>query len=323
MSIQWFITGAAGFIGSKTAEFLIESGHKVVGYDNFAAGDRDVIKRLKNKYLKSFHFIEGDIRDAELLENSIPEYAQVANLAAQASVPQSYADAAYSSEVNIKGLINVLYAANKKNSPVCLYASSSAVYGEQLEMPILETSRPDPRSPYAVSKLAGEMYAASLDEQFASMRIIGLRLFNVFGPGQKPDGEYAAVIPKWIDYMFSGKRAGVYGEGNATRDFCFVENVARLIETIQKSKEKIHHQVYNIGSGESVSLLALYAIIRDAITKRGVKDIPEQPEFLPSRMGDILHSQADIKKAAHDLGFANCVNLNQGIEKTVQARFDP
>lgn len=318
--MTWFITGAAGFIGSNLSTYLLRAGQNVVGFDNFLTGKRENIKRIQ-EVGGSFKFIEGDIRIKEQVTTAVGSARHVVHLAAQGSVQKSFADVGTNNEINVGGFLNVLTASAEIGVRTFVYASSCSVYGDTMKMPISESVAPMPLSPYAVSKFANELYAASLDLSFPNMRITGLRFFNIFGPWQDPAGDYAAVVPKWIHRLMSGERPILFGDGSATRDFCYVGNICRLIEKLGEGERKLPHAVYNIGTGAATNLGTLYATIANSLNQRGIKVIEAGPEYRSWRAGDIVHSLSDITKAREELGYKPAVDLTAGMEMLLKEQY--
>lgn len=318
--VNWFITGVAGFIGSNLSARLVEQGQQVVGFDNFLTGNRENVARI-HALGGSFTFVEGDVRDASKVAQAIRSADRVVHLAAQVSVQKSFANVAQTNEINVNGFLNVLTAAAGAGVRVFVYATSCSVYGDAKELPIAESARPNPLSPYAASKLTNEAYAASLDTTYPTMRMIGLRLFNIYGPWQDPAGEYAAVIPKWIDRLLQGAPAVIFGDGTATRDFCCVGNVCRLVEALGNDDNKAPHGVYNIGTGAATSLNQLYTTISELLRGDKARSRADAPEYQPWRLGDILHSQADIVKARRELGYQPVVDLRKGLATLLREQY--
>ncbi|HYA39353.1 MAG TPA: NAD-dependent epimerase/dehydratase family protein [Candidatus Methylomirabilis sp.] len=315
-----FVTGAAGFIGSNLCAHLLRAGHEVVGFDNFLTGKRENVARVA-KFGAAFRFIEGDIRDKAQLNAAIRGARCVVHLAAQGSVQKSFADVGMNNDINVGGFLNVLAAAGEAGAGVFVYASSCAVYGNTETLPIVESLQPAPVSPYAVSKLANELYSTSLDATFPSMSLVGLRLFNIFGPWQDPAGDYAAVVPRWIDRLMRGEPPIIFGDGSATRDFCYVGNVCRFIETLAAIDAKRAHAVYNVGTGKATSLRDLYASIFRVLRELGIRSPKTGPEHRPWRAGDIVHSLSDISSVKRALGYAPGVELDEGLELLMREQY--
>lgn len=315
--MNWLITGAAGFIGSNLCAHLLHRGHSVVGLDNFATGRRANVEWVARRGGR-FRLMEGDIRDRAAVRQAAQGCEAVVHLAAQGSVQKSFADPFWNNEVNITGFLHTLYESAATGARVFVYASSCAIYGDCDTLPISEREPPRPLSPYAVSKLANDLYSAALAHLFPGTALIGLRLFNIFGPRQDPSGDYAAVIPKWIDMCLQGERPLVYGDGGATRDFCYVGNVCALIESLGARHPESGHRIYNVGTGIGTSLLELYAAVTAGLAAGGRKPPFAGPEHRPWREGDIVHSRADVAKARHELGFQPRTGLQEGIGLILQ-----
>ena len=312
MAAMWFVTGAAGFIGSNVVEHLLRAGATVVGFDSFATGTRKTIERLQRAGNR-FTFVEGDIRDAETLARLVRGARVVVHLAAQVRVQESFRDYAYNNAVNVDGFLNVLRGAEEARARVFAYASSCAVYGDNPALPLTEGAALRPLSPYGVSKLANEGYASVLDSELAETTLVGLRLFNIYGPWQDAGGAYAAVIAKWIEACLAGERPVMYGDGAASRDFCFVGDVARLIADLGRIERKRPHGIYNVGTGEKTTLTQLFAAIAEAFRAGGKRLAFDSPRVEPWRAGDIVRSLADISAARAALGFAPATDLRAGL----------
>jgi len=317
--VKWFVTGAAGFIGSNLCAYLLKAGHEVIGFDNFLTGKRENVERVV-KLGHRFKFVEGDIRNKSQIEAVVGRAQHVVHLAAQGSVQKSFADVGMNNDINVGGYLNAMTAAGKAGAGSFIYASSCSVYGDTERLPISESVLPVPLSPYAVSKLADELYGATLDPVFPVMKTVGLRFFNIFGPWQDPNGDYAAVVPRWIDLLMRGQRPIIFGDGSATRDFCYVGNVCRLIETLALNDSGAH-AVYNIGTGVATSLNGLYSAIADLLRERGIALPQAGPEYRPWRTGDIVHSLSDIAKAKKGLGFMPQISLQDGLKRLLEEQY--
>lgn len=283
-----FVTGGAGFIGSHVAHALQEAGHDVVVYDSLVSGRRENVP-------PGCAFVEGDIRDTRALENAAEGADAFVHLAALVSVPESVAHPEETRAVNVVGADNVFALAAKRGARL-VYASSAAVYGDLPDLPKREDSRTAPQSPYAESKLENERAAAELASA------MGLRFFNVYGPGQRGDHPYASVIPKFVAAAKTGEALPLTGDGTATRDFVHVRDVA---DAVARALESSAHGVCNIASGTETSLSQLIALIRSRI--------PVEVQELPPRPGDVLRSVADIARARSVLGWEPRVSLADGI----------
>lgn len=321
MTGTWLVTGSAGFIGSNLCTRILAGGGNVIGLDNFSAGKRGNVDRVTAMANGRYRFAEGDVCDRKLVGGLLEGVDTVVHLAAQGSVQKSFADVAYNNRQNIDGFVSVLTAAGEQGVPRFIYASSCAVYGDTKELPIGEALCPRPLSPYASSKLMNDLLARNLMHLYPRTRIAGLRFFNIFGPWQDPYGDYAAVIPRWIDRCISGQRPVVFGDGSATRDFCYVGNVCDLVIRIGKGQAGEAQGVYNVASGEATSLTSLCATVLDALRRRGVKLPFDGPEHKPWHEGDIVHSLGDIGLARHALGFAPVVGLRDGIEALLNEQY--
>lgn len=299
------VTGGAGFIGSHIVRRLLATGHEVRVVDNLSTG------RLANldEVIGDVEFFELDIRDADALRTAVSGCDAVIHLAALPSVPRSIADPSASHEANATGTLNVLNAAREGGATRVVAASSSSIYGAARELPKREEMRPLPISPYAVSKLAAESYCRSFSEVY-EIEAVALRYFNVFGPRQDPSSEYAAVIPKFIRAFRLGEPPVIFGDGEQSRDFTYVENVvnANMAAIIVPG---IGGRVYNIACGAGVTLNEIAEKLRDEIGA----DV--EPTHGPDRLGDVRHSLADISAAQADLGYEPTVTLEEGIRRTV------
>ena len=318
---KWLVTGAAGFIGSNLCAYLMKRGERVVGYDSFLTGKRSNIDRLETVGGSSFTFVEGDIRDQAGLKSALSGVGQVVHLAAQVSVQRSIDDPAETNDINVTGFLSTLMTVAASGVGRFLYASSCAVYGDNCSLPLSEGATPNPLSPYAASKLINEHYAGSLKPRLSSMTTMGLRFFNIFGPFQDHNGGYAAVIPRWISLMMEGNRPIVFGDGSATRDFCFVDNICEMIYSVVVHSGPQSHAVYNIGTGQAVTLRQLYDVIRDRLAVRGISNSFTTAESRPWREGDIVHSYADIARARMDLGYVPSVTLADGIDRILDQEY--
>lgn len=316
----WLVTGVAGFIGSNLAQKLLERGDTVVGLDNFSTGRRANIERL-NGIGGSFRFVEGDIRDAAAIRSVIDGVDCVVHLAAQVSVQKSIDDPVDNDAINVGGFVSLAGAAAKAGIARVIYASSCAVYGENPKLPLDEGEQPTPLSPYAVSKYANDLYAAVLSELNDNIELVGLRFFNIFGPWQDAMGGYAAVIPRWISLILEGGEATIFGDGDATRDFCHVDNVAAAIIRIEALTEPLPHRVYNIGTGVQTSLLDLHQGLVGAIQATGRPIAHRSAKHLPWKAGDIVHSVASIERACREIGYEPRVSLAEGLEHVLAEEF--
>lgn len=315
----WLITGVAGFIGSNLLETLLRLGQQVVGLDNFATGHRHNLEEVRALVGEGawgrFRFIEGDIRELERCRTACAGVDYVLHQAALGSVPRSVEDPITTNGANIDGFLNMLVAARDAGVKGFVYAASSSTYGDHPGLPKLEEVIGNPLSPYAVTKLVNELYA----EVFArcyGFRTIGLRYFNIFGRRQDPDGAYAAVIPKWFAGMIQGETLYINGDGETSRDFCYIDNCvqANLLAATAESDEA-RNQVYNVAFGERTSLNELFEMIRERVTPRFPGAAEARPVYRDFRAGDVRHSLADIGKAQRLLGYEPDFSVRQGLDE--------
>lgn len=312
----WLVTGVAGFIGSNLLESLLKLDQRVVGLDNFATGfqrNLDEVKTLVTaEQWARFAFVEGDIRNLEDCQKVCAGADHVLHQAALGSVPRSLADPIATNETNISGFLNMLVAARDAKVSSFTYAASSSTYGDHPALPKVEENIGKPLSPYAVTKYVNELYADVFARCYG-FQTIGLRYFNVFGPRQDPNGAYAAVIPKWTAALLNGDTVYINGDGETSRDFCFVANAvqANLLAATATNSEA-SNQVYNVAVGDRTTLKQLFAVLRDSLTSHGVPP-GVQPAYRDFRAGDVRHSQADIRKAEHLLGYAPSHRITQGV----------
>lgn len=321
MNKNWLITGAAGFIGSNLCAELLARGHSVVGLDNFFTGKRANIERLQALADARFRFVEADIQDAGAVRAAAQGCGAVVHLAAQVSVQRSMDNPAETNAINVDGFLNVLLAARDGGARRFVYASSCAVYGDNPALPLGEGEAPRPTSPYAAGKLINEHYATTLAPRLDGMATFGFRFFNIFGPWQDPAGGYAAVIPKWVSLCLEGRRPVMFGDGGATRDFCFVGNICTMMADVGDPALPARPGIYNLGTGTRISLAELFTVIRRVLAAKGVAIPFDEPERMPWREGDIVHSTGDISLARTMLGYAPAVDLKDGIECMLAAEY--
>ncbi len=317
----WLVTGAAGFIGSNLVEALLDLDQRVVGLDNLSTGHRHNLDQVRegvsDERWGRFASIEGDVRSLEDCRWACEGVDCVLHQAALGSVPRSIKDPIATNESNVTGFLNMLVAARDAGVGRFVYAASSSTYGDQGALPKVENRSGNPLSPYAVTKYVNELYAGVFARIYG-MEVLGLRYFNVFGRRQDPNGAYAAVIPKWIGNLLRGKPCTINGDGETSRDFCYVENAVQanlLAATV--SKESALGQVYNVAYGESTTLKELYTLIRDTLVRLRPKLAGTEPVYGQFRPGDVRHSLADIGKAAALLGYAPTHSVGQGLAETV------
>jgi UDP-N-acetylglucosamine 4-epimerase len=315
----WLITGCAGFIGSNLLQTLLELKQKVVGLDNFATGHRANLEEVRmlvgQEAWSRFRFIEGDIRDPEACTAAVRGVDHVLHQAALGSVPRSVKDPATSNAVNVGGFLNMLIAARDANVSSFTYAASSSAYGDHPDLPKREDTIGRPLSPYALTKVVNEMYAGVFARCYG-MRAIGLRYFNVFGRRQDPDGAYAAVIPKWLASMIRGDEVAIHGDGETSRDFCYIANAVQANLLAALAPEAARDAVYNIAVGERTTLLQLFDLLQGGLRAHGVR-YERMPAHLPPRPGDVRHSLADIGRARELLGYAPQYRIREGLKEAM------
>lgn len=303
---RYLVTGGAGFIGSNIAEELVNRGAAVRVIDNFLTGKKENI----DSFLDKIEFIEGDIRDFEICRNVLKDVDFVLHQAALPSVPRSISDPLLTNDINIKGTLNLLLASQEAKVQKFVFASSSSVYGDDPRLPKEEEMRPRPLSPYALTKLVGEMYCR-IFSQLHGLPTLCLRYFNIFGPRQDPSSQYAAVIPNFINKTLNGDNPVIFGDGQQSRDFTFVSNVVEANILAAKSQD-ISGEVINIGCGQRTSVNSLAEKIIE-ILEGNLKPVHDKP-----RPGDVKHSFADISKAKKILEYSPGISFKEGLEKTIR-----
>ncbi len=314
----WLVTGVAGFIGSNLLEALLKLDQRVVGLDNFATGKRPNLDEVKTLVTPAqwarFKFIEGDIADAGACVAACAGVDFVLHQAALGSVPRSMSDPIASHRANVDGFLNMLVAARDAKVQRFVYASSSSVYGDSPDLPKVEAKLGKPLSPYAATKLINEIYADVFARAYGSASI-GLRYFNVFGPRQDPEGAYAAVIPKWVASFLRREPVVINGDGETSRDFCFIANVvqANLLAATTANPAALN-LAYNVACGERATLNQLYAQIQDGLRRRDARLPAQKPVHQEFRAGDVRHSLADISAAQKLLGYAPTHRMAEGLE---------
>ena len=314
------VTGGAGFIGTNLIEVLLEQENKVVCLDNFLTGRRENIAAFSGN--PDFVLIEGDIRDYATCRKACEGVDYVLHQAALGSVPRSIEDPMSSAEINICGFVNMLFAAKEAKVKRFVYAASSSTYGDSEVLPKLENEIGKPLSPYAITKYVNELYAENFFRIYG-IESIGLRYFNVFGKCQDPEGDYAAVIPKFVSSMIKHESPVINGDGSFSRDFTYIKNVveANQLAALVTNPEAVN-TVYNIAYGERTTLNGLYAALQKNLAKfdAGIADI--QPVYGPERPGDIPHSLASIDKARELLGYEPEYNLDRGLQEATEWYFN-
>ena len=319
----WLITGVAGFIGSNLLEVLLRLNQTIIGLDNLSTGHKynldEVEAAVSNEQWGRFSFVEGDIRDYLTCEKVfsykglIVDY--VLHQAALGSVPRSIADPITTNATNISGFLNVMQAAKEANVSSFTYAASSSTYGDHPALPKVEGTIGNPLSPYAVTKYVNELYASVFSKTYG-FNSIGLRYFNVFGKRQDPNGAYAAVIPKWTSSLIKGEDIFINGDGETSRDFCFIENTIQMNILAATAKDESKNEVYNVAVGDRTTLNSLYKSIVSALGEYDI-EVKQRPIYREFRAGDVRHSQADINKAKNKLGYEPQYSISEGITKAM------
>ena len=304
--MTYLITGVAGFIGSSLARHLLEHDHTVYGLDNFETGDQSNMQDFAND--PNFTFIEGDLRNTRDVTEAVADATYILHQGAVPSVPRSVEDPVLSTEANCTGTANLIDAARKADAEKIVVASSSSVYGPTEISPKHEDLPPNPVSPYALSKFYTERLAVQASEYY-DLDSIALRYFNVFGPHQDPEGDYAAVIPKFIDLMLDGERPPIYGDGTQSRDFTYIDNVIQA--NLNAIESDATGEVLNVGCGDSITVNTLVEELNDILGTE------IEPRYTDPRPGDVRHSKASVSKAEELIGYHPTVSFREGLERTV------
>lgn len=309
------VTGGAGFIGSNLIEALLNQGNRVVCLDNFSTGKRkNIADFLSNP---AFTLLEGDIRDQDTCNKACNGIDFVLHQAALGSVPRSINDPVTSTEVNIDGFVKMLIAARDAGVKRVVYAASSSTYGDHQALPKVEDVIGKPLSPYAITKYVNELYAKVFADLYG-METIGLRYFNVFGKRQDPEGEYAAVIPRFIKSLINGQSPIIHGDGSQSRDFTYIDNVVQINQlALLTTNHSAINSIYNVAYGESTSLNELYAYLIEFLSRYNQEIAGIKPIYGPTRKGDVKHSLASIDKAKTMLGYAPQFSLHEGLELAI------
>ncbi len=305
---KFLITGGAGFIGSNIADRLLEQGHSVRVIDNFLTGKRENLSKALNS--QRFELIEGDIRNLDTVRRACEGIDFVLHEAAIPSVPRSIDDPIATNEVNINGTLNVLKASYENKVRRVVYAASSSAYGDTAVLPKKEDMIPSPLSPYAVSKLTGEYYCRVFTSVYG-LETVSLRYFNIFGPRQDPNSTYAAVVPRFITAMLKGESPTVYGDGEQSRDFTYIENVIHANINACYAPPAAAGRVLNIACGTRFTLNTVLRKLEEIFDKKA------NPKYLPPKKGDVKHSQADITNAANYIQYKIEVDFETGLRRTV------
>ncbi len=312
----WLVTGCAGFIGSHLIERLLNLNQKVIGVDNFSTGTKEnlqVVEKTVGPNWAKFTFIEGDLKHTEVAQKATQGVDRVLHQAALGSVPRSIDKPRDTFDSNVLAAFNCLEACRNSKVKTFVYASSSSIYGDNENLPKKEEDVGKPLSPYAASKKADEVLAQSFSHVY-NLRTVGLRYFNVFGPRQNPQGPYAAVIPKWLNLAIEDKELLVNGDGSTSRDFSYIENVvqANILAAMTESQES--NAVYNVACGAATSLNQIITMLEEGLNKKIKR------QYGPFRLGDVKHSQADINLIKKELGYETSIDVNSGMQKTIQDR---
>lgn len=321
-SYTWLVTGVAGFIGSNLLEKLLKLDQKVIGLDNFETGHQHNIDQAiedagQTQAENNLTFIKGDICDLETCRQACNSVDYILHQAALGSVPRSIEDPIHTNKANIDGFLNMLVAAKEAGVKRFVYAASSSTYGDHPDLPKVEDKIGNPLSPYAVTKLVNELYASVFARTYG-FKTIGLRYFNIFGKRQDPNGAYAAVIPKWVSSILAGEEVFINGDGETSRDFCYIDNTVQmnLLAATTDNPDAID-QVYNTALNDRTSLNQLFEMIRTRIIKLRPATEKRDPTYRDFRAGDVRHSQADITKAKTLLGYEPTHKIAQGLDEAM------
>ncbi len=319
---KWVVTGCAGFIGSNLVETLLKFGQKVIGLDNLSTGFQHNLDQVKDivgdRSWANFKFIKGDIRDLDTCKEVVEGSDFVLHQAALGSVPRSIDNPINTNENNITGFLNMLEAAHHAGVKRFVYAASSSTYGDHPGLPKKEDIIGKPLSPYAVTKYVNELYATVFASTYG-IKTVGLRYFNVFGRRQDPNGAYAAVIPLWFSALIRGNALYINGDGETSRDFCYIDNTvqANLLSCLAEKKGAVN-QVYNVAFGQRTTLNELFAMVRDRVAQKYPEAAAAEPVYRDFRPGDVRHSLADISKANELLGYTPEFSVAQGLDQAAQ-----
>lgn len=315
---RWLITGVAGFIGSNLLETLLKINQQVVGLDNFSTGHQHNLDQVKDlvstEQWNNFKLIKGDIRQLKDCKDACENIDYVLHQAALGSVPRSIEDPINTNENNLSGYLNMLVAARDADVKNFVYAASSSTYGDHPDLPKVEDKIGNPLSPYAVTKVVNELYAKVFARTYG-FKTIGLRYFNIFGQRQDPNGAYAAVIPKWVADMMANKPVYINGDGETSRDFCYIDNAvqANILAATANNSAAVD-QVYNVAVGDRTTLNELFELIRSGLSEQFPHLDNYKATYRDFRAGDVRHSLADISKAKRLLGYQPTHRIAEGIE---------
>lgn len=306
---KFLVTGAAGFIGANLVEALLNKGYQVRGLDNYSQGKRENVEGFIEH--PNYTFIEGDIRDFESCLKACKDIDYVLHQAALGSVPRSMEEPLIYEDNNIKGTVNMMEAARLAGIKRFVYASSSSVYGNSPILPKVEGDEGDPFSPYAATKVVNEQYG-KLYTQIYGLECVGLRYFNVFGRRQDPDSQYAAVIPKFIKALKAGEQVEIYGDGEQSRDFTYIDNVIEVNFKACLAPKETTGQAYNVAYGERFTVNEMYQLMCQQL------NVNRKPRYLEPRTGDIKHSLADVKKTENSLGYKPDWDFEKGFIEAIK-----
>ena len=313
----WLVTGVAGFIGSNLLEALLSLGQNIVGLDNFSTGHQHNLDEVRNSVSNAqwsrFDFIKGDIRELDDCRKSCHGVDYVLHQAALGSVPRSLDDPITTNQNNIDGFLNILVAARDAEVARFVYAASSSTYGDHPDLPKVENKIGNPLSPYAVTKYVNELYADVFARCY-DFNCIGLRYFNIFGRRQDPEGPYAAVIPRWVASMLKDESVYINGDGETSRDFCYIDNTIQMNILAATATDEAANQVYNVALQDRTSLNELYEAIRILLEPRFPHLKDSKPDYREFRAGDVHHSLADISKAKKLLGYEPSHRITEGLK---------
>ncbi len=318
----WLVTGVAGFIGSNLLETLLKLNQTVVGIDNFSTGFQynldEVMNLVEPAQWQRFTFINGDIRDRDVCQHACSKVDFVLHQAALGSVPRSIEDPLTTNDNNISGFLTMLYAAKEAKVKRFVYAASSSTYGDHPDLPKVEEKTGNPLSPYAVTKLVNELYADVFAKTYG-FKTIGLRYFNIFGQRQDPNGAYAAVIPKWFAGLIENETVFINGDGETSRDFCFIDNCVQAnILSATVEDDAATNQVYNVAFSERTSLTQLYELIKERVVLTHPSATDSTAVYRDFRAGDVRHSLADISKAQQLIGYQPNFSVVAGLDKAAK-----
>jgi UDP-N-acetylglucosamine 4-epimerase len=317
---KWLITGVAGFIGSNLLETLLKLDQTIVGLDSFVTGHQhnldEVQQEVTDEQWQRFTMIKGDIRNLDDCKQAVKGIDYVLHQAALGSVPRSIEDPIKTNQANIDGFLNMLIASRDEKVSSFTYAASSSTYGDHSALPKIEENIGKPLSPYAVTKVVNELYADVFAKTYG-FKTIGLRYFNIFGKRQDPNGAYAAVIPKWVSAMLNNKPVYINGDGETSRDFCFIENAVQMNLLGATASNNAKNEVYNVAVGDRTTLNELFVAIKEGLSVDRSDLSKIKPIYQDFRAGDVRHSQSDISKANNKLGYDPSHNITQGLKESL------